>query len=428
MAQARAAQPRFRGPHAEVLAIVGASGCGKSTLLRHMIGLQAPAAGRVCYGDEDINSDDAQVQARLRRRFGVAFQSGALWSSMTVGENVMLPLEIFARTAPREREQQARAKLALVDLADQFDTEPAALSGGMRKRAAIARALALDPALLYLDEPSAGLDPLISAQLDELILRLCKDHGTTVVMVSHELPSIFSVADRLLFLDADEKTMTALDSPQALLDLAGDGAALPARARRHEAPRQRHPDRRLRRRGPGAVAGRRDRRRRRPAVRPQGAHRHELQRLDLRLQLGAPVVFRGVRVGSVRSVGLLYDKGSGDYLIPVWADLESRSLRGLAENGDDGMAALSSLVGRGLTAQLSIQSLLTGQLYIDLDLRPQRQAVRSSTTSDDALEIPTSATTIQNLTKQLDEVDIRRLLDDVSAIAESARTVLAGPS
>ncbi|HEV8691965.1 MAG TPA: ATP-binding cassette domain-containing protein [Ideonella sp.] len=207
---------------AEVFAIIGASGCGKSTLLRHLIGLQAPASGRVCYGDDDINDDDAEVQARLRRRFGVAFQSGALWSSMTVGENVMLPLEMFAPLGAAEREQQARAKLELVDLGDQFNAEPAALSGGMRKRAAIARALALDPALLYLDEPSAGLDPIISTQLDELILRLCKDHGTTVVMVSHELHSIFAVADRALFLDAEEKTMTALDTPQALLEHGPD--------------------------------------------------------------------------------------------------------------------------------------------------------------------------------------------------------------
>jgi phospholipid/cholesterol/gamma-HCH transport system ATP-binding protein len=208
----------FEVRDAEVFAIVGASGCGKSTLLRHMIGLQAPAAGRVRYGEEDINSEDEGVQKRLRRRFGVAFQSGALWSSMSVGENVMLPLEMFARMSSPERAQKARAKLALVDMEDQFDTEPAALSGGMRKRAAIARALALDPDLLYLDEPSAGLDPIISAQLDELILRLCKDQGTTVVMVSHELQSIFTVADRLLFLDAEEKTMTALDTPRALLE------------------------------------------------------------------------------------------------------------------------------------------------------------------------------------------------------------------
>ncbi len=206
----------------EVLAIAGASGCGKSTLLRHMVGLQQPAAGRVLYGNDDIDTDDADLQARLRRRFGVAFQSGALWSSMTVGENVMLPMEMFARQRAAEREQQAREKLALMGLADQFDAEPAALSGGMRKRAAIARAMALDPPLLYLDEPSAGLDPLAAAQLDELILQLRDDHGTTVVMVSHELHSIFTVADRLLFLDADEKTMTALDTPQALLENGPD--------------------------------------------------------------------------------------------------------------------------------------------------------------------------------------------------------------
>lgn len=206
----------------EVLAIVGASGCGKSTLLRHLIGLQAPAAGRVRYGGDDIHTDDAELQARLRRRFGVAFQSGALWSSMTVGENVMLPMEMFSKAEAPEREEKARAKLALVGLGDHFDAEPPALSGGMRKRAAIARALALEPELLYLDEPSAGLDPLAAAQLDELMLQLRDGQGTTVVLVSHELHSIFAVADRLLFLDADDKTMTALDTPQALLDHGPD--------------------------------------------------------------------------------------------------------------------------------------------------------------------------------------------------------------
>ena len=202
----------------EVLAIVGASGCGKSTLLRTLIGLQTPAAGRVCYGGDNIHGDDVERQAGLRRRFGVAFQSGALWSSMSVGENVMLPMEMFSKADAGKREQQARAKLELVGLADQFDAEPPSLSGGMRKRAAIARALALDPELLYLDEPSAGLDPVTSAQLDELILQLRDEQGTTVVLVSHELHSVFTVADRLLFLDADEKTMTALDAPKALLE------------------------------------------------------------------------------------------------------------------------------------------------------------------------------------------------------------------
>jgi phospholipid/cholesterol/gamma-HCH transport system ATP-binding protein len=205
----------------EVLVIMGGSGCGKSTLLRHLIGLQKPAGGRISYGNFDISDiddgEDAELLARLRRSFGVSFQAGALWSSMTVGENVMLPLELFSAMPADERERQARAKLALVGLAEQFDAEPAALSGGMRKRAAIARALALEPPLLYLDEPSAGLDPLTAARLDELILRLRDEGGTTLVMVTHELASIFAVADRALFLDAERKTMTALDAPQRLL-------------------------------------------------------------------------------------------------------------------------------------------------------------------------------------------------------------------
>jgi len=201
----------------EVLAIIGASGCGKSTLLRHLIGLQAPTAGRICYGAEDLHAADEIALAQLRRRFGVSFQGGALWSSMSVGENVMLPLQMFTQLDAAAREQKAREKLALVGLADQFEAEPSSLSGGMKKRAAIARALALEPPLLYLDEPSAGLDPLTAAHLDELILQL-REQGKTITLVTHELASIFAVADRVLFLDADAKTMTALDSPQALLD------------------------------------------------------------------------------------------------------------------------------------------------------------------------------------------------------------------
>jgi phospholipid/cholesterol/gamma-HCH transport system ATP-binding protein len=200
----------------EVFVIVGGSGCGKSTLLRHLIGLQAPAAGHVFYGDRDLYASDEATLSALRREFGVMFQAGALWSSMTVGENVMLPLQLFSEMDADEREQEARFKLALVGLNDSFDAEPSSLSGGMKKRAAIARALALDPALLFLDEPSAGLDPLTSARLDELILHLRDDLGTTVVMVSHELESIFAVGDRLLFLDAATKTMTALGPPREL--------------------------------------------------------------------------------------------------------------------------------------------------------------------------------------------------------------------
>ncbi|MDM7944126.1 MAG: ATP-binding cassette domain-containing protein [Hydrogenophaga sp.] len=201
----------------EVLAIAGGSGCGKSTLLRHLIGLQAPAAGRVLHGTQDLYTADAKTLGVLRQGFGVAFQAGALWSSMTVGENVMLPMQLFTGRDAATCARDARFKLALVGLADSFEAEPSQLSGGMRKRAAIARALALDPPLLFLDEPSAGLDPLSSAQLDELIRHLRDDLGTAVVMVSHELGSIFALADRLLFLDAQSKTMTALGPPDDLL-------------------------------------------------------------------------------------------------------------------------------------------------------------------------------------------------------------------
>jgi phospholipid/cholesterol/gamma-HCH transport system ATP-binding protein len=207
----------------EVFVVIGGSGCGKSTLLRCLIGLQPPATGRVLYGERDLYDCDEATLATLRRGFGVMFQAGALWSSMTVGENVMLPLQLFTAMDEAEREREARFKLALVGLTDAFDAEPSALSGGMKKRAAIARAIALDPALLFLDEPSAGLDPLTSGHLDELILHLRSDLGTTVVMVSHELDSIFAVADRVLFLDAETKTMTALGPPRELLANGPDG-------------------------------------------------------------------------------------------------------------------------------------------------------------------------------------------------------------
>jgi phospholipid/cholesterol/gamma-HCH transport system ATP-binding protein len=201
----------------EVLVIVGPSGCGKSTLLRHLVGLEQPVAGRVLFDGQDLHQGAEAPRAALRRRFGVMFQAGALWSSMTVGENLMLPLRMFTTLDAAERERRARFKLALVGLDGGFDLLPAQLSGGMRKRAALARALALDPELLMLDEPGSGLDPLNAARLDELVLHLRQYLGTTVVMVTHEIASVFAVADRALFLDPQERRMTAIGPPQELL-------------------------------------------------------------------------------------------------------------------------------------------------------------------------------------------------------------------
>ena len=221
LAVTHGAQPVLQGlgfaiAPGEVFVILGASGCGKSSLLRVLIGLTPPSAGRVFIEGQDLYQGDEDRLQRLRRRFGVMFQAGALWSAMSVGDNLMLPLQLFSGLTPAQCRARARAKLDLVGLQDAFDLMPAALSGGMRKRAALARALVLEPPLLFLDEPGSGLDPLNAARLDALILRLRNELGTTVVLVTHDIDSAVSVADRVLFLDEAEQTMTALDTPQAL--------------------------------------------------------------------------------------------------------------------------------------------------------------------------------------------------------------------
>ncbi len=201
----------------EIFIIMGGSGCGKSTLLNHLIGLHEPAQGTVRYDGEDFWQADPDRRDLLLRRFGVLYQSGALWSSMTLAENVALPLKEFTTLGQAEIREVASLKLALVGLAGFEDFYPAELSGGMQKRAGLARAMALDPDVLFFDEPSAGLDPLSAKRLDDLILQLRDSLGATVVVVTHELPSIFAIGDNSIFLDAESRTMLAIGKPSSLL-------------------------------------------------------------------------------------------------------------------------------------------------------------------------------------------------------------------
>ena len=206
----------FAVPRGEIFFIIGGSGCGKSTLLRHMVGLNAPTAGAVKFLGQPFTETDTAGRRALLRTFGMLFQSGALWSSLTLRQNVALPLEEYTSLAPRELEELATLKLAQVGLSGFEDYYPAEISGGMRKRAGLARALALDPAIVFFDEPSAGLDPVTSRKLDELILQVRETFGTTIVVVSHELASIFAIADRVIMLDRGEQGIIAEGRPREL--------------------------------------------------------------------------------------------------------------------------------------------------------------------------------------------------------------------
>lgn len=206
----------------EVFIIMGASGSGKTTLLKHMIGLKAPASGDVLYSGNSFWNASDEEREKAKRQFGVLFQGGALWSSMTLAENVALPLRLYTSLGEAEISDIAAYKLSLVGLAGFEAYVPAEISGGMRKRAGLARAMALDPDILYFDEPSSGLDPISAKLLDELILELRDSLGTTVVVVSHELASIFAIGDNAVFLDPDAKTQLAVGDPRQLRDSCPD--------------------------------------------------------------------------------------------------------------------------------------------------------------------------------------------------------------
>jgi phospholipid/cholesterol/gamma-HCH transport system ATP-binding protein len=206
----------------DIFIIMGGSGCGKSTLLRHLIGLQQPAAGRVLVAGRSFWELSEAERNRLMRRMGVLYQRGALWTAMTLAENVALPLQHYTRIRQAEIDEIVSYKLALVGLKGFEDYYPSELSGGMQKRAGLARAMALDPEILFFDEPSAGLDPVSARLLDDLILELNRSLASTIVVVTHELASIFAIGNNSVFLDAESKTMIAQGDPKSLLQHSDD--------------------------------------------------------------------------------------------------------------------------------------------------------------------------------------------------------------
>ena len=392
----------------EVLCVIGGSGCGKSTLLRVLTGLLPPLAGTVGIDGQDFWAADASEREALIRRFGMMYQGGALWTSMTLAENVAMPLALYTGLDARGAAAVAAYKLALVGLAGFEDFLPAAISGGMAKRAAIARAMALDPSILFLDEPSAGLDPVTSHRLDDLILDLRRTLSMSFVIVTHELASIFRIADRVVYLDAATHTMTAIGPAQAAARREpGCGSrGIPQRRR----------ERRCRRSGEVSVRGN---------ATAVGAFvlgalaiaigiavvfgsgllfrnvtryviffRNSLEGLSV----GAPVKFAGVQIGQVVSITPSFAPNERVVDIPVVVELTKGSVKGF----DESNVTLDQLIQDGLRARLELASLITGQLYVGLNIIPRCAAPRGAN--------PTGYTQIPSLTSL--QYGVRETLTD----------------
>lgn len=218
----------------DIFIIMGGNGCGKSTLLKFLIGLKQPVRGKVFYDDIDFWGSEHSVRSRILKRIGILYQKNALWSSMTLAENVALPLEEYTDLKPREVSEIVSLKLSLVGLKGFESLYPSELSGGMQKRAALARAMALDPEILFFDEPSAGLDPVNARLLDDLILELSDSLKTTVVVITHDLASIFAIGNRSIFLDQEAKTILAFGNPKRLLEESKDPKVIAFLTRGHQ--------------------------------------------------------------------------------------------------------------------------------------------------------------------------------------------------
>ena len=220
----------------DIFVIMGGSGCGKSTLLKHMLGLINPAKGDILYNSESFVNASTEQRNTMRQRWGITYQSGGLFSAMTLAENVALPLQLYSNYSNAEVADILAYKLALVGLAGYQEYYPSEISGGMRKRAALARAIALDPEILFFDEPSAGLDPISSRLLDDLIVEMQESLGATIVMVTHELPSIFDIATNSVYLDANTRTMIGYGNPAQLRDHSEQAVVRQFLARGIDAP------------------------------------------------------------------------------------------------------------------------------------------------------------------------------------------------